>query len=228
MRLIGIAGKARHGKDSVAKVIKGYTGLETYALADPIKQCISEIFRLDERHTHGHLKETKRWFFVPKMRHIVDTIEKYLGEYEDPLIEFDSGIFERHGPDAAYDMFVSSVLNNNTWFVYTSPRELFQKFGTDFGRKEYNDNIWLDLAPDECIISDIRFENEAQYVRDNGGIIIHVDRENMPETVVEEHSSEGGVEFKECDYKITNIDSDIWQEHLVKESSKIMKQINGE
>lgn len=52
------------------------------------------------------------------------------------------------------------------------------------------------------IIKDIRFENEADYLRRHKGVICHITRSDSPK--VNSHSSELGVLFKPGDYKILN------------------------
>lgn len=63
-----------------------------------------------------------------------------------------------------------------------SPREMFQKFGTDFVRSNFGSDFWirhlekrmLTRKDDLVVISDVRFENEANWIQKNGGILIRV------------------------------------------------------
>jgi hypothetical protein len=67
---------------------------------------------------------------------------------------------------------------------YTKPshvRTLLQREGTERGRLVYTENIWLDTAYgwmthlsktlhiDQWCLTDVRFRNEAKYVREHGG-----------------------------------------------------------
>lgn len=92
-----------------------------------------------------------------------------------------------------------------------SPRRLMQTLGTEWGRNLINPNIWIIMATQNLlrfgngmIIPDVRFENEADWVRSNGGVLIHVERPNAPK--IEAHDSEKGVEFRADlgDLKIVN------------------------
>lgn len=62
-----------------------------------------------------------------------------------------------------------------------SPRQVYRLFGTDFGRRMIRDDIWLRQAYaksrgcDVLIIDDLRFPNEAEWVRANG-LFVHVSR----------------------------------------------------
>ena len=92
-----------------------------------------------------------------------------------------------------------------------SPRRLMQTLGTEWGRQLINPDLWLILAKQlllnygpGMVIADVRFENEAAWVREQGGRVIHIER---PDNVaVEAHASEAGIVFKgeEGDIKIVN------------------------
>ena len=80
-----------------------------------------------------------------------------------------------------------------------SARKAMQTLGTEWGRT-LDKNLWLKLAHENykfclrksgyLIIPDIRFDNEAEWVRAKGGLLIHVERPNVQE--VESHASELG------------------------------------
>lgn len=93
-----------------------------------------------------------------------------------------------------------------------SPRKAMQTLGTEWGRELINSDLWLILAGKRAegilagdfnvLITDTRFENEAQWIRKNGGMIIHLDR-NVEK--VESHVSEQGIKFVDgIDIKIDN------------------------
>lgn len=73
----------------------------------------------------------------------------------------------------------------------TSPRFLAQTLGTDWGRKIVDPNLWVKLLGLKikfpCVISDLRFPNEAKFVKENKGLIIKLHRDTAP---VLEHASE--------------------------------------
>lgn len=82
-----------------------------------------------------------------------------------------------------------------------SPRQFMQHLGTDIARK-LDPNVWIKLANDELgiaefyhdklfVVSDVRFDNEAEWVKRTGGLLVQVLRDNAHE--VNPHSSEGGV-----------------------------------
>tara|TARA_R100000951_G_scaffold106119_1_gene100462 strand:- start:107 stop:637 length:531 start_codon:yes stop_codon:yes gene_type:complete len=68
-----------------------------------------------------------------------------------------------------------------------STRDLMKSLGTEWGRNSVGLNIWVDLlmqridksdAP-AAIIDDVRFANEAQAIRNRGGIVIELSREGV-------------------------------------------------
>lgn len=187
MYLVGITGKARTGKDTIAEHMASNHKFHRYSFAAPIKVACKAMFGWNEQHTEGELKE------------VVD-------------LRFN-----------------------------ISPRQAMQKLGTEFGREMVNPDMWVTRADVEyqrilhnemltgymngMVVPDVRFENEAQWVRDNGGIIVHVTRSQAKP--VNPHSSEEGIAPKDTDVIITNNDSldDLyWQVDKMVEALALIKR----
>lgn len=104
-----------------------------------------------------------------------------------------------------------------------SPRELMQSLGTAWGRERVAEDLWVrrmeqfansveyDFAhcphirhSDDAllIITDVRMDNEAQWVREHGGKLVHLHRASAG--AVAAHSSEAGVTFKPGDLAFDN------------------------
>lgn len=91
-----------------------------------------------------------------------------------------------------------------------SPRVLAQTLGTEWGRQIIRDDIWLIVAGRRLekinrklvVITDCRFGNEADWVRDRGGQVWHI-RGRRKEGVAA-HVSEAGVTAVEGDIEIDN------------------------
>jgi len=173
MKLIGIAGTAGSGKDTVADYLHERYKFARYSFADPIKAGVKAAFGLLDAHfTDRDLKEAP--------------------------VEY---------------------LNNR------SPRQLAQWFGTEFGRNLVAEDIWIRMADvryrayDEenqssfggvfvegMVIPDVRFENEAEWIRERGGFVVHLVRPDVIK--VHAHSSERGVAYvKGTDYVLMNVDT---------------------
>ena len=87
-----------------------------------------------------------------------------------------------------------------------SPRHIMQTLGTEWGRQLIDPDLWLktmDLYIQPfTIIPDVRFENEAQYIRDREGMIIHiVGREKVIEG---DHISENPLNIHDGDRFVRN------------------------
>jgi hypothetical protein len=94
-----------------------------------------------------------------------------------------------------------------------SPRQLMQTLGTEWARNCNGDDFWLKLAARDLqqstggiVYTDIRFENEADFIRRNGGLVVHIFREGLKP--VTKHPSEMGASYrKSIDVFVTNNDS---------------------
>lgn len=89
-----------------------------------------------------------------------------------------------------------------------SPRKAMQTLGTEWGRGLINSELWLLRAQkqvdsnERLIITDVRFNNEAEFIRNNGGIVIEIRRDNTQQVRV--HCSEYGISPSLVDHVIDN------------------------
>lgn len=73
-------------------------------------------------------------------------------------------------------------------------RRLLQVLGTDFGRKMLGDDVWINIAlsgiksEDKIVISDVRYPNEAQAIKNLSGSLWRINRHNH--SAVNGHTSE--------------------------------------
>jgi len=103
-----------------------------------------------------------------------------------------------------------------------SPRYLAQTLGTEWGRSIDRD-LWLKLAKRKyekitisapmkqgrimgmgMIIPDVRFENEAAWIKSEGGLMLEVIRPGQKEISESSHASEQGINSVYIDAVITN------------------------
>ena len=91
-----------------------------------------------------------------------------------------------------------------------TPRRMMQTLGTEWGRNIIQNNLWLralerrikySTTQQPTVLSDIRFENEADFIRDLGGEIWHIHR---PSIVRSDHISEAGIQRKTGDALLMN------------------------
>jgi len=100
-------------------------------------------------------------------------------------------------------------------WIGKSPRQLMQSMGTEWARQMVHPDVWVKIAEQNLnymenaltdvigfVISDVRFENEAELIRNRGGTIIHIQRPNAP--AVNPHISEAGVQRLGVDLTVYN------------------------
>lgn len=81
-----------------------------------------------------------------------------------------------------------------------TPRVMMQTLGTEWGRSLLPDlwlRVWrheLDDSVHTVCVPDVRFDNEAELIRELGGVIIHVQRKSTADMrAVPAHASEAGI-----------------------------------
>lgn len=154
--VIGLTGKARAGKDTVARMLVHNFGLSRLSFAESLKEAAYKVFGFDPD---------------------LDGPDK---EQVDPY-----------------------------WKM--SPRQIWQDFGQCL-KGQFGAGLWIRslqhqyghlLAVRPCVITDVRFDFEASWIRDElGGVIWQITR---PDTSpVRDHVSERGVSPHLIDVSICN------------------------
>lgn len=166
MRIIGLSGFARTGKDEVAKILVRDHGFTQLAFADKLRDFLyaeNPIVVISEPH---HCSESLREGWVPWPGTII-----YLQD-----------IIDRVGWDGYKETKVGPEI-----------RRLLQRLGTEAGRQVLGENVWVDATlnnlPDgDYVVSDARFFNEFDAIRERGGHIIRINRPGVGP--LNEHASE--------------------------------------
>lgn len=162
--LIGLAGYARSGKDTLADYLVVFHDYKKIAFAEPMREA---LYRLNP----------------------LITVSKVVGT---PL---------RTG----VDVFGWEELKE------TSPevRGLMQRMGTEVGREMFGEDFWVQQTmkrvaevSGDCVVSDVRYPNEAQAIRDAGGIVIKIDRIGVKPANA--HNSENALNDFEFDIVLRN------------------------
>lgn len=165
MRLIGVTGLARSGKDHAARYLAKEMGLYQYAFAEPLKTMLKSVFG-------DHFHEGDRSEICPE-----------------------TGV---------------------------SYRVMMQQQGTELGRNRWGENVWTYLVARKyrevqtpfamhkeyrgMVLSDVRFNSEAHWVRDNHGVVLRIVRPGVEQQVVgiEGHPSEQGIRDAFVTHTIVN------------------------
>lgn len=91
-------------------------------------------------------------------------------------------------------------------------------------------DFWVKLADQQyqqsikpMVISDVRFENEANWIRQQGGVVFHVNRPVRTEIDNANHKSEAGLRVEGFDFVINNNGS---LDHLKRQVLEAYQQYN--
>jgi len=108
-------------------------------------------------------------------------------------------------------------------------RRILQGFG--LALRDIQENYWINIVRDKMepgkryVITDVRFDNEAEFIRESG-IIVHVSRPRKERIEGADHISEQGVGYMaRTDYELRNDFSTV--EELEREVQKFMKDLIG-
>ena len=218
--IIGINGYSNSGKDTVGIIIQYLkcTNKGNISIEDAITNYEDHQWWLEEK-SEWEIKK-----FAGKLKDIASHLTGI--DIED----FEDQEFKKTNLEPEWGMTV---------------REFLQKLGTDALRTGLHDNVWVnalmadyvaigdnllegevrkvreeDLIYPNWIITDTRFPNEAQVIKDKGGIVIRINRPGIEP--INNHPSEVGLDHWKFDYKIVN-NSDLFE---LKENVKsILKHI---
>lgn len=102
---------------------------------------------------------------------------------------------------------------------FVKDRKLLQFLGGEWGRDSLDKNLWLNLWKYDAVAlenrgflvvcDDVRYDNEAEMIKDLGGIIIRIDAENTHTRIntangIYNHQSEKGLPDHAVSYIIEN------------------------
>lgn len=218
--IIGIAGEANSGKDTVASIINyihkvGITKA-TYSywliyqqcydiinerkvihFADTLKDCLSIMFNIPREYFDDRDKKDKEYYLLNERRFVDE--KTFNGHYIEITI------------DVLNEYSLNEILYDTKTNIGIKLRTLMQYFGTNICRNQIDEQIWIkstiskaaDIASmyGLCVIPDVRYADEAAAISNlsfTGGVI-RVKRDNCNKS---NHSSEN-IDF-DCAYEIDN------------------------
>lgn len=148
----------------------------------------------------------------------------FLVKFAQPLYDIQEAVYDR----------ISSVYSRPSDFK--KDRKLLQWLGTDWGRDTISNTLWVDLWKasveevkrdhvflDEPIIvcDDVRFDNEAETLKELGGYVIKLVRPNNTAHAeggqgIVNHKSESGISENLLDFVVYNNDNlDTFRDRLI-------------
>lgn len=186
LKLIGISGKIGSGKDTTAELIQLVT---TYGLNN-LKEVRNVTPRLmDNQDFKEYTLQNANWQIVKYAENLKLIASMLTGI---PRKNFEDQEFKKThlGPE----------WNNIT------VREFLQTLGTRALRDNLNENVWVNSLfgnfdeSSQWLITDTRFPNEADAIKERGGIVVRVDRGLS----TGDHPSETALDNYNFDYVIPN------------------------
>lgn len=197
--IIGITGLKRSGKDTAGDFLQDVHGFERISFAGPLKRVCVQF--LNCAGIEEDQREEEREFLI--LHKNLSKAAGELGIHPSLFYEFQERFFDVFSPYL--------IVMDDTYSKYNvSYRKILQLFGTDVCRY-FKDYLWIEMAEkkmQDCIdlgknvvITDVRFDNEAEAIKSLGGKVLRVVRDGCKE---DGHSSERGVNDRWIDNKIHN------------------------
>lgn len=220
--IIGISGYSGSGKDAVGAIIQY---LNCFNVSD---MTLEEILA-GYQHHEWWLEDQSGWE-VKKFAAKLKTIASLLTGI--PYEKFEDQEFKKTnlGPEWSkweiYDSDAPWIAEGEKMEVPMTVRDFLQKLGTEGLRTGLHENTWVNalmadykLTPSSMrfengtieevdekypnwIVTDTRFPNEAQAIKDKGGILIRVSRPGV--SAINAHASETSLDNWDFDERINN------------------------
>jgi hypothetical protein len=206
INLIGINGRIGSGKDTVGKIIQ-------YLTDDTVSKTVypkfEEFNKLNVGNEGHHPWQIKK--FAGKLKQIASLLTGI------PVEKFEDQEFKKQEMPKCWNKLQQSGRSKVS--IPMTYREFLQKLGTEAMRDGLHINVWAnalfadyrlwsdgrkDWYPN-WIITDMRFPNEMEAVKEKGGITIRVSRTGIHTPKVEDlHPSETSLDDAEFNYHIDN------------------------
>lgn len=187
--IIGLVGRARSGKDTASQLAI-QAGFEPIAFADSLRDVLYAANPII-----GYRRDWKR-----------------LGLFVQPIRWADA--IDKFGYEGAKDRFLEI-------------RTLQQTLGTEGIRGFVDPDAWVNCVRRKIessphldhVVTDVRFPDEAAFVKGRGGVLIKVERDSVQ---IMNHDSEALVDLIECDYVIQNNGT---LEDLTSQVSNVLREV---
>lgn len=172
--LIGLTGYAGSGKDTAADYLVHTHDFAKISFADPLREEVAHAWH------------------IPPGEHELFT-DRTLKEHQTPRLalaycvesEFVDAIVGQRLLDCGRNL--SNAELSDILYTPRSPRWVLQRWGTDYRRRLTAEDYWtrqtarriehLHDAGQHVVVSDVRFDNEAEALRHAGGVIWRVQRQ---------------------------------------------------
>lgn len=194
MVLIGVMGKKRHGKDTVGDYITNRHNFDKTAFAKPLKDMCRIGFLLTDDELNGCNKEIKNQYWGKSTREILQFVgtEMFREKLQELMPELGSDFWVRR-----FQVYYESQRK-----LAEAELETVRPVLEKYSKRDDVKSFLRDLQYN-CVVTDVRFQNECDIIKQLGGIVIKVDRPGLESN--DEHVSEKTIDsITGYDYKIVN------------------------
>jgi hypothetical protein len=177
--IIGISGKARSGKDSVAEAVRNQVGAFSMAMSDPGKRFLRDCFGFTHEQLWGNKKEAQdlRFPLSSKMLAVAEAEHKaaiYRGDHDH--------VMETHlTPRRTFQVMLEGLreLYDPVWIdlVLSQAKLLLESEGTWYSPADgiFGSTVARDPIP-AVLITDVRNTNDMKRLRSLGHKVVRVRR----------------------------------------------------
>lgn len=195
--IIGLNGYAGSGKDEVGKIIRNLNPrFKVRKFSDKLKLVASILTgHHDSEFDKQEFKASNLsmdWFVWSYKLDVTgtDVEPKYNGTPELRAMTVRE-FLQKLGTDA-----IRNNLHENTWV-----NALMADYRVEDSALRF-DNVRIDIPKSYWVITDTRFQNEADAIKERGGVVVRIDRPGVGP--VNKHKSETDLDNYQFDYRISN------------------------
>ena len=212
-KLIGVSGKKGSGKSTVTAIIRAIDLY--YVLGRPNNTLHTFVHSCIIPNTFSSFHNVGQSTFAER---------QFAGSLKEGVAAiFDIGVFNF---ESQHFKQLNSPIKKEGGENYTW-RELLQLFGTEIGR-QINPNFWTDVLfskfdpeRDNWIVSDVRFKNEAEAIKERNGFLIRINRNTES---LDNHQSE--IDLDNYQGFDVVIDNNGTIDELIEKVHQVMKDYN--
>lgn len=188
--LLGLSGAAGAGKDTFGYLLRDEYGYKKVAYADRLRTALYTLNPIVVANAEHH-------GMIPR-------------DYGGPVYRTLQSVIDEYG----WEGYKNGPFSGDV-------RRLIQLMGTEVGRGIAGPDVWIDATSRDInlkqntVITDVRFPNEAEFVKRYGGYVVHIVRPGV-ENRAGMHPSETSMSDWKFDFEITNNANTIdeYREHI--------------
>ncbi|MCK9369448.1 hypothetical protein M0R04_05880 [Candidatus Dojkabacteria bacterium] len=246
--IIGIHGKARSGKDSLSDILEKSYGFKKVSFAGKLKGYGNTYFGLDDEVMYSTKTKQSRMI----LQGIGSMCRNEVVNVYHTLVN-DHDLINKHGQSSTQQEYPEWVRELAVKYFDVTEKDLqgrkkvtkdiltgiFNMFLAHY--KELYDvclgvsqDVWVNILFDKLykdsvyIINDVRYKNEYNRIKDSGGYVIKVVRDDLPEPEYgADHQSENDLDdVEDWDYIIRNEKKTDWQNRMSQAAGNLVRKIS--